>query len=310
MSLIYDLVIIGSGPAGMSAALYAKRAELNVLIIEKGAPGGKLLNTHKVDNLIGFEGKPGSEIAMKFYEHVNNFAIKYEFSEVISIENIYQKEKKIILKNNKEIITKSIIIATGMNPKKLDAKGYDQFFGKGISTCLICDGAFYRNKDILVVGGGNSAIEESLFASNIVNKIYIVNNLESLTAFSSIVKSFNKLKNVELINNSEVVEIVGKEKINYVNIINNKTKKITKLNVSGVFTYIGWIPSINFIKDKKILNDLNFVKANLKTNETLIPGVFAAGDIIEKDYRQITTAISDGTNAALSAKKYIDDLNN
>ncbi len=195
-----------------------------------------------------------------------------------------------------------------MNPKKLEVKGYDKFFGKGISTCLICDGAFYKNKDILVVGGGNSAIEESLFAANIVNKIYVVNNLDKLTAFPSIVKSFKKLKNVELINNSEVVEIVGDKNIEYVNIKNNKNNEIKKLNVSGVFTYIGWIPSINFIKDKKILNDFNFIKSDLKLNKTDIPGVFAAGDIVDKEYRQITTAISDGTNAALSAKKYIDNL--
>ncbi len=306
---IYDLIIIGAGPAGLSAAVYATRSDMDTMIIERNAPGGKLLNTHKVDNVLGFQGISGAEMAMNFYKHATDFGVQFVFNEVQSIEDIDGKIKKVILKDGKAFQTKTIIISTGMNPRKLNVKGYDEFFGRGISTCLICDGAFHRNKEIVVVGGGNSAIEESLFASNIVKKINIVNISDKLTAFPSIIKSFNKLTNVEVLNNSEVIEVYGDGKVEGVKIRNNLTNEINDLKVSGVFTYIGWLPSIDFIKEnKELLNEYNFIKKNLKTGETNILGVYSAGDVIDKEYKQISTAISDGTNAALSAKKYLDTL--
>ncbi len=307
----YDVIIIGAGPAGLSAAVYATRAELKTLIIEKGAPGGKLLNTHKVDNLIGFEGKSGADIAVNFYEHATKFGVEFMFDEVVDLINVSKSKKELVLKNGNNVITKTVIIATGMDPRKLDVPGYDKFFGRGVSTCLICDGAFYRGKDILVIGGGNSAIEESLFASKIVNKIYVVNIAKNLTAFPSEINSFNKLTNTEVFNDSQVVSINGDNKIESVTIKNNSTGEEKTILVSGVFSYVGWNPSVTFLSNnKQTLNKFNFVETDNNTLETKINGVFSAGDVNEKKYRQITTAISDGTAAALSAKKYIDELEN
>lgn len=304
-----DLLIVGGGPAGLAAAIYGARANLKTIIIEKGAPGGKLLNTHKVDNYPGFKSLTGTELALKFIDHAESLGAKIENDEVIKISNINKKEKIVILKSNKKYQTKTIIFAMGMNPKKLPLEEYKTYFGKGISTCIVCDGAFYRNKDIAVIGGGTSASEESLFASKIVKNIYIINLFDKLDVVDSIKKNIEKTKNIHLKFNSELIKINGDgKKIFSITIKNKLTNKIEEISVEGVFTYIGWIPASKFLQKSAILNKDNFITIDYKTGKMGIDGIFAAGDITSKEFHQVSGAVSDGTNAALSAKKYIDRL--
>ncbi len=306
MDKIYDLIIIGAGPAGMTAALYALRMDIDLLIFEKNAPGGKMLNTHKIDNFPSQMNVSGGDVAQKMFQQIMELNADIKFSSVDKIESIDEKVKKVI-SNGEEYFAKTILIATGLKPRRLNVNNYDDFFGKGISTCLVCDGGFYRGKDIAVIGGGNSALEESLFASNIVNKINVINISSELTAFPSIKNSFNKLKNVEVYNDSELIEIKGKDKIESIIIKNNKTNEENEISISGIFTYIGWDTTLDFLDLKKIDNINGVIKIDQFTGKTNIPGVFAAGDIINKSYRQITGAVSEGTNASLSIKKYLEE---
>ncbi len=306
MKKIYDLIIIGAGPSGMTAALYALRMDIDLLIFEKNAPGGKMLNTHKIDNFPSQMNVSGGDVAQKMFEQIMELGAEFKFSNIDKVESINEKVKKVI-SNGEEYFAKTILIATGLKPRKLNVDSYDKFFGKGISTCLVCDGGFYRGKDIAVIGGGNSALEESLFAANIVNKINIINIADNLTAFPSIKKSFDKLKNVEVFNNSELIKINGDDKIESIEVRDNKTNDIRIIPVSGIFTYIGWDTTLDFIELNSINNINGTVKIDHLTGETNIPGVFAAGDIVNKTFRQITGAVSEGTNAALSIKKYLEE---
>ncbi|BDV03678.1 MAG: thioredoxin reductase [Candidatus Hepatoplasma scabrum] len=309
MEAVVDLIIIGGGPAGLAAAIYGARANLKTILIEKSVPGGKLLNTHKIDNYPGFKELSGTDLAIKFIDHAESLGIKIEGDEVSKIENIEDEIKTVILKSNKKYQTKSIILAMGMNPKKLPIKEYQTYFGHGLSTCIVCDGVFYRNKDIAVIGGGTSASEESLFASKIVRNIYIINLFDKLDVVDSVKEKIIQAKNIHIKYNYELIKINGDGKdISSITIKNRKTNEIENINVSGVFSYIGWIPATKFLQDSKILNKDNFVTIDFKTGKTKIRGVFAAGDIVTKDFHQVSGAISDGTNAALSAKKYLDSL--
>ena len=306
----YDLVIIGAGPAGLTAGIYASRSNMKTLIIERSAPGGRMLNSHKVDNFPGMPEISGADIAKNFYDHAVQLGVEFEFTEVNKIIDIDKTTKIINTLNKKSFKTKAIIIATGTQPRRIDVKNYDKFFGRGLSTCVICDGAFFKNKDIAIIGGGNSAVEESLFIAGTVNKINIINILPEFDAFPSIIESFRKYKNIEEFHNSKVISINGKDNIESITIRNLITQKETEIPLSGVFTYVGSIPSSNFLKgDKTILNENNFINADFETNTTLYPGIFSAGDIVNKKFKQIATAVSDGAKAALSAKKYIDEIN-
>lgn len=301
-----DLVIIGAGPAGLTSGIYASRAGLKTVIIESGPPGGKLNNTYHIENYPGIVQSKGYELAMTLMDQVKNFGGELISGEVIKISNLTStKEKEVHLSNGKKFITKTIIIAVGMSAKKLDIPGYDKYFGKGVSVCVVCDGAFYRGKDIAVIGGGNSATEESLFAANIVKKLYIINNFPTFKAEETTLKKLDTLDNVELLTNTEIKSINGGDsRITSISVLDKNTNEQKDIEVSGVFTYIGWDPMSNFLKDTNLLDDSGFLTVN-KNGETSIPGIYAAGDILTKTFKQITTAVSDGTNAALSAKEYI-----
>lgn len=304
-----DVAIIGGGPAGLTSAIYASRLGLNTVILEKSAPGGKLNNTHKIDNYPGMEGKAGFELSISFLQQAKNFGSELINKEVLKIENLDSKtEKKITLSGNEIIIAKTIIIATGMKPKKLDVPGYDEFFGKGVSTCVVCDAPFYRGKNIAIVGGGNSATEESLFASKMVNKIDIINVFPTFIAEEITMKQIGETKNISLRPNTKIKEIIGENgKLTSILIEDQNTKKEELLKVEGVFTYIGWNPENNFISDADLIDKDGFVKTN-KQYETKFPGVYAVGDILNKPFKQVTIATSEGTIAALEAKKYIDNI--
>ncbi len=306
----YDVAIIGGGPAGLAAAIYAARAKFSVIVIEKSAPGGKMNNTHKIVNYPGIEEQAGWEFSMSFVKQAENFGAKILGAEVVELNDLDSKDSKLItLKNGDKIEAKTIIIATGLKPKKLDIPDYDKFFGKGISTCVVCDGGFYRNKNIAIIGGGNAATEETLFIAKIVKKVYIINHFPSFNAEKITLDKLEELDNVEIFHNNDLKEIISEnDKLKGIKVLNSKTNQEKTLDVEGVFTYIGWDPESDFLKNVDIKNKAGFVLAKDENAETKFPGVYAAGDIVPKPFRQVTVAVSEGTKAALSAISYLNKL--
>lgn len=298
---MYDLLIIGSGPAGMTAAIYGKRAELNVAIFEKGAPGGQVLNTAFVDNYPGFKHASGYELASSMFEHVLSLGVETKFEEVIDVKDFGEYKEVITTTNSYQ--AKSLLIASGTVPRKLRVKGEENFIYRGISWCAICDGALYKDKDVLVVGGGNSAVEETIYLSSIARKITIVQNLDHLTAEKSLVQKLKTISNVEVLYEANVLEFKGNESLESVIVKHRNEEK--EIKVDGVFEYIGLIPVTNFLKNLPILNNQGYIQTN-EFLETKIPGIFAAGDVIEKHVRQIVTATNDGAIAVQSVLKYIN----
>ncbi len=309
MENIYDLVVIGGGPAGLTSAIYAARAGLKTVVVEKAAPGGKLNNTHKVDNYPGMEGKAGWEFSQSFSTQAKNFGAEIMGAEVTGLSDLDSKsDKKVTLGNGKTLITKTIIIATGLQPMRMDIPGDEEYFGKGISTCVVCDGAFYRGKDIAIVGGGNSATEETLFAAGIVNKVYIVNKFPSFRAEQATLDKLQTLENVEVLHNHDYKEVLGTDGKVSGFVVEDTTNGETKtLEVQGIFTYIGWLPETEFMKDSGLLNEEGYIEIT-EGGSTKFPGVYSAGDVTPKPFRQITVACSEGTNAALSAVNYFNTL--
>ncbi len=289
---MYDVIIIGMGPAGIAAGIYATRSGLKVLMLEKNAPGGLVNFTNIIDNYPGLPNINGADLAYNFFEHVNKLNIPYKFESVMNIVNVNDQEK-IVKTKDKEYKTKTIIIATGRTNKKLDIPNIEKLEGKGISYCAICDGPFYKDLDVVVVGGGNSALGQTLYLANICNKVTVLNRGSNLRGEIDYQKKLKKLDNVDIKMDTEVVEIIEKDnKVNEL-ILNNGER----IKTDGLFIYIGFNPSASFVKDLNITNEYDYIKVNEKM-ETNIPGIYACGDIIEKELYQIITATSDGATAA------------
>lgn len=304
---MFDLVIIGAGPAGLTSAIYASRALLNVLVIEKGAPGGKLLNSHVFDNYPGMQGFSGGDIARSFYKQAESFGTKFEFGNIKEVKSINPNQQEIILDDGKKITSKKIIIATGLSPKILPIDGFKEYFGKGISTCVVCDGAFYRERPIAFIGGGYSATEELSFGSKLASKVYVINNEKELRGEKITLEKIKKLTNVEIHNNSNVTKLLTKDnKITGLEIFDNNLKESKVINVEGIFLYIGAKPNIEFLSSLHIeKNEQGYIKVN-SSMETSIPGIYAIGDIIDKKFRQLTIAVSEATIAALEVEQKIN----
>lgn len=299
---MYDCLVIGAGPGGLTAAIYCSRANLKVAVLEKLMPGGQVASTYKIDNYPGVPEVSGVDLALKMFDQATALGVEYLPMEVIDIK----KEKDIFLvKTNDQILqAKTVIVATGTKNRKLHVEGEEKYLGKGISFCAICDGSFYQGQDVLVVGGGNSALEESLYLSSIVNKVYIVNITDEPTAFKNVQDKVKKTKNIEVFNNSEVIAFEGNDVLKEVKVKNLKTKEVTSFKVNGCFEYIGHIPNTDFLKDLGILNKYGYIVVD-GNKETKVKGLFGVGDVIDKEIRQITTATGDGTIAALNAAKYL-----
>lgn len=303
MNELYDVVIIGAGPAGLTSAIYSARANLKTIVIESGVNGGKLYKTYEIENYPGIKKIGGVELAQQLVEHTKDFGVTIKAGEVLKVkeENEY---KKIILKNNEEIFSKTVIVATGTKEKELDVDRTKEFTGRGISYCAVCDGFFYRKKDVVVIGGGNSALEESLYLADICNSVTIVIRRDEFRADASVVdrvKANEKIKIVvKSLPDSLVIEddmIIG------LNIKNVDTGEITKLDCMGIFPYIGADPCTEFL-DSSILNERGYIKANPDMS-TGIKGIYGAGDVIEKSLRQVVTACNDGAIAANSISKLL-----
>lgn len=294
----YDVVIIGAGPAGMTAAIYLKRAGINPLILEKDAPGGTLNKTHKIENYPGYVDKDGTTLAFRMYSQIEELGIDLKVEAVKNIE----KENDIykIITDNNEYQTKYILIATGKIPRKLDVKDAEKFEGKGISYCAICDGTLYKNKVVAVIGGGNSAMEAASYMGNIANHVYIINRSKILRADEK-EKSILENKNVEVIYDAKVTETIGDEKVEKIKLDNNQ-----ELDVSVVFVCIGQESNAGYYQNLKLETDAQgiIVDSNMKTSDD---NIYACGDAISKSLYQVVTATSEG---AIAASNIIKNMRN
>lgn len=299
MKTDYDVIVIGMGPAGITSALYLKRANLNCLIIEKNTPGGLLNKTSTVENYPGIIQITGPDLAYKFYEQLNAQQIPQKFEEVKEVIDVNDYKK--VVTNKGEYTTKKIIIAIGREPKKLKNTNEERLEGKGISFCSLCDGTLYKNEEVSIIGGGNSALEEALYLSDICKKVTIINKSNSLKGDSILIDKVNDKENIEVINNSEVKEFHGKnDKLEYVTLKTDKEDK--DLYVKACFIFIGYEPATKFLKNLDILDEKGYINVD-EARRTKIKGIYAAGDIVKKEAYQIITASSDGAIAAVSCIK-------
>ena len=305
MEDIYDVIIIGSGPAGLTAAIYAGRAELKTLVIAGVKYGGQLMDTTVIENYPGFpEGIKGSELIEKMIAQAQKFNAQIIFEDASKVE-LREKIKKVYT-FEKEYQAKTVILALGANPRKLNVTGEEKLWGKGVSACAVCDGALFKNKEVAVVGGGDSAMEEASFLTNFASKVYLIHRRDSFRAAALMKKKVLNNPKIEILYNSEIEEIIGEEKIEALKIKNNQNQSSKLLKVDGLFLAIGHIPNTQILQGQLELDEDGYITTKNDV-ETSIAGVFASGDIKDKAYKQIVTATSGGAIAALKADKYLKE---
>lgn len=302
----YDVIVIGGGPGGYCAALYAARANLNTLVIEKFAPGGQMATTEIVENYPGFvEGINGFELGMQMKKGAERFGVKTKLAEVKSVE--LDKNPKLIHTSKDTFQAKTIILALGASPRELGLPNERNLRGRGVSYCATCDGMFYKDKTVVIVGGGNTAVADALFLAKICKKVYLVHRRDELRASKTYMDSLEKTENLEFIWSSEVVEILADEFVNGVKVKSRKDDSIRMVACDGIFVAIGNVPNTELIKGQVELDEAGYVSAD-ETTRTNIPGVFAVGDMRNKPLRQIVTAVADGAVASKYAEEFIHGL--
>lgn len=305
--MVYDVIVIGSGPAGLSAAIYAKRAELNLLVIEKaGMSGGQIINTYEVDNYPGIPGIGGFELSIKFREHADKLGATFVNGEVTDF-TLDGEIKVITMDDGTKYESKSVVIATGGAPRHLDVPGEEKLSGMGVSYCATCDGAFFKNKTVAVVGGGDVAVEDAIFLARICKQVYVIHRRDQFRASKSITSRLLSMENVTIIWDSVVETIHGDEKVDSIEIKNLKTNEKTSHEVEGVFIAVGYLPNSAAYKNVVAVDEAGYIMAG-ENCETNIPGIYAAGDVRTKDLRQIITAASDGAIAITAVEKYLNQL--
>lgn len=301
----YDSIIIGAGPAGLTAGVYLSRAKHSVLILDSGMAGGQMALTHEIANYPGIESISGYMLSMNMKKQAEIFGCEIKTNIKIKDYFIDQEIKEIRLNNGESFKSKTVILTTGGKSRKIGAIGEDTFSGKGISYCATCDGDFFQDKEIIVVGGGNSALEEAVSLTTYASKVTIVHQFDHWQAFNSAIEEMKKNPKIDFILESKILEFIGGNGLEKVIIENQKTKELYEKKIDGVFIFIGYMPNTDSIKNLVKLNQWGEIIVD-KNFETNIKGVFAAGDSIVKRYRQITTAVADGTNAALNAMEYLN----
>lgn len=304
---MYDIVIIGAGPAGMTAALYARRAEKSVLLIEKNSFGGQITHSPRVENYPGFMAMSGNEFAEKLLEQVTAHGTDIEFDEVTEVKPFDNGGFTVTGASGAEFFAKSVIIATGSKHRSLGIAREEEFVGEGVSYCAVCDGAFYKGKTVAIIGGGNTALQEAVLLSDGCKKVFVVQNLDFLTGEGALQIAVSKRENVEVILSSVVTEILGESEISGIKIRNDKTGEETTLSLDGIFVAIGQKPENEPFENVVGLDSYGYIVSGedcLPTTE--YKGIFVAGDCRTKAIRQVTTAAADGAVAALSACRYID----
>ncbi|RJQ52381.1 MAG: thioredoxin-disulfide reductase [Nitrospiraceae bacterium] len=302
----YDVVIIGGGPAGLTAGLYASRARLKSLLIEKGLPGGLVTTTEWVENYPGFEeGVQGAELARKMEAQAVKFGLEIIQGAVVDI-SLNGKIKNITLDDGTRYEAKSIILTTGAHPRLLKIEGEDKFRGKGVSYCATCDGAFYRGRKIAVVGGGDSAVQEAIFLTKFAEIVYVIHRRDKLRSEKILQERAFSNPRIKFIWDSVVEKIAGDDGVSALHISNIKTGEKSVIDVHGIFIYIGYNPNTEFLKGLVDINGDNYITTD-ENMSTSAPGIFAAGDVRSKPLKQITTAVGEGATAAMSAVKYIEE---
>ncbi len=305
--MIYDLLIIGSGPAGMGAAIYAVRAGLKAAVIDRSpVSGGQVQSTYEVDNYLGLPGLSGGDLSDRFRQHTDRLGVQFITADVCGIESgAGQQAVYTVHTDQSDFQARTIILATGASHSLLGVPGEKELMGMGVSYCATCDGAFYRNSTVAVVGGDDVAVEDAIFLAGICKKVYLVHRRDRLRAAESLQKRLLSLENVEVLWNSEVKEIVGGEMVEGISVYDNKNKQQLQLEVEGVFIAVGIVPDTDIFRGLVDMDEKGYVIAD-ETCVTSRKGIFAAGDIRKKAMRQIITAVADGANAVHSAHEFLN----
>lgn len=303
---MYDTIIIGAGPAGMTAALYAARSNLKVALIEGGLPGGQMNNTSDIENYPGYANISGPELAEKMFEPLENLGVEHLYGFVENIED--HGDVKKVITDNEEFETRTVIVATGSKHRFLGVPGEEELNSRGVSYCAVCDGAFFRDQDLLVVGGGDSAVEEAIFLTQFAKSVTIVHRRDELRAQKVLQDRAFANEKINFIWDSVVKEIKGENRVESVVIENVKTNQVTEHAFGGVFIYVGLDPVSDFTKDLQIQDESGWIVTD-DHMKTRVAGVFAVGDVRQKDLRQVTTAVGDGAIAGQEAYKYITEHN-
>lgn len=300
--MLYDMIVIGGGPAGYTAALYAARSGLSVLVLEKLSAGGQMTNTEQIDNYPGFpEGIGGFELGERMQKGALRFGAENQFSEVKSVE--LSGQVKIVRTRKKEFQARTVVLAAGAYPRKTGVEGEDRFAGRGVAYCAACDGMFYKDKTVAVYGGGNSAVEDALLLSRICKKVYLIHRRDTLRA-TKVYQDALFGSSVELVWNSRVTAFLGDKHLSGVEIDDTKTGEKRELSLDGIFVSIGRIPDTGLFEGQVDMDETGYLIAD-ETTRTNLPGVFAAGDVRTKQLRQVITAAADGAAAAWNAEQYL-----
>jgi len=302
----YDVIIVGAGPAGLAAGLYAGRMELKAVAIERMAPGGQLLNTLDVEDYPGFEHTTGQELSQLMEKHARKFGLEIEYD---SVREIYKDRDEVVVATElgNEYRAPAVIVTAGGQPKKLDIPGEEEFAGRGVSYCAICDGAFFKEMEVAVVGGGDSAVEEGTFLTRYASKVYIIHRREEFRAQPIAVNRARQDPKVEFILNTVVERIEGDGSVQKLHLRNVETGETRELPVAAVFPFIGFLPNSNVFRDHVDHDELGYLitDANMATN---VKGIFAAGDVRHQLTKQITTAVGDGTTAVVAVTKLLEEM--
>ena len=303
---MYDTIIIGAGPAGMTAALYAARSNLKVALIEGGLPGGQMNNTSDIENYPGYANISGPELAEKMFEPLENLGVEHLYGLVENIED--HGDVKKVITDDEEFETRTVIVATGSKHRLLGVPGEEELNSRGVSYCAVCDGAFFRDQDLLVVGGGDSAVEEAIFLTQFAKTVTIVHRRDELRAQKVLQDRAFANEKIKFIWDSVVKEIKGESRVESVVIENVKTGQVTEQAFGGVFIYVGLDPVSDFVQELQIRDQAGWIVTD-DHMKTSVAGVFAVGDVRQKDLRQVTTAVGDGAIAGQEAYKYITEHN-
>lgn len=302
----FDTVILGGGPAGLSAGIYASRGAVSTAVVDINMFGGQPSNYLELENYPGFSTVGGYDLMEKFEEHADKFGVqKFPMQEFVSID--LQASPKVIKTTDNEFLAKTVIIATGAQPMKLGVPGEKEFVGRGVSYCAVCDGAFYRDKIVAVVGGGNAAVEEAMYLTKFAQKVYLIHRRDELRADKIVQERAFKNEKLEFVWDTVVLEVKGQDLVESLTIKNVKTDEVSELSVNGVFPYIGMTPNVEFFSGQLEQDARGFIVTD-ETMQTSVEGVFAAGDVRKTPLRQVITAAADGAVSAVYAVKYLEAL--
>lgn len=304
----YDVIIIGAGPGGMTAAVYTQRSNLKTMMLEKAAPGGKMMTTWEVENYTGLGKISGFDLSEKMFNHTQELGVEYRYGDVTNIVD-KKTHKEVHTASGDVYETGAVIIGTGTIPRTTNATGENKYSGRGVSYCAVCDGAFFKDLEIVVIGGGNSAIEEAVFLAKTVKKITVVNILPTLQADAIAIEEAKETGKIDFLLGYEVLEFNGDgSQLTSVKLRNVETKEELDFEAEGAFVFIGQTPVSDFAKDLGVTNKWGYIEVDSKMS-TKVPGIYAIGDVLDKDLRQIVTAAADGCIAAVEVAKYLDKSN-